>query len=219
MECKKQDAIPREKRKPQVLIAKAEAVTKAYTRVKQPSDARKENQQLMLTQTWSPPQNGYAKVNADAATNLKSNLVGLGAIIRDENGKVITAAIKVSKFFGDVSFAEAEAIKWGMQIARDAHVRALIVESDPQGVVSLVNNMHGSRTEIYWVYSEIQSLMKQFEQVNIKYTHRFCNAIAHSLTKLALEKCKTVVWMGSYLTFDVPFFFLKLIESFFKKNN
>ena len=108
MECKKQDAIPREKRKPQVLIAKAEAVTEAYTRVKQPSDARKENQQLMLTQTWSPPQNGYAKVNADAATNLKSNLVGLGAIIRDESWKVIAAAIKVSKFFGDVSFAEAE---------------------------------------------------------------------------------------------------------------
>ena len=43
---------------------------------------------------------------------------------------MITAAIKVSKFFEDVSFAEAEAIEWGMQIARDAHVRALIVESD-----------------------------------------------------------------------------------------
>ena len=54
---------------PQVLIAKAEAVTEAYTRVKQPSDACKENQQVILTQTWSPPQNGYAKVNVDAATN------------------------------------------------------------------------------------------------------------------------------------------------------
>ena len=99
------------------------------TRVKQPSDARKENQQLMLTQTWSPPQNGYAKVNVDAATNSELNLAGLGAIIRDENGKVIVAAIKVSKFFGDVSFAEAEAIEWGMQIARDTNVRTLIVES------------------------------------------------------------------------------------------
>ena len=94
---------------PQVLVAKAEAVTEAYTRVKQPSDARKENQQVMLTQTWSLPQNGYAKVNVDAATNSESNLAGLGAIFRNENGKVIAAAIKVSKFFGDVSFAEAEA--------------------------------------------------------------------------------------------------------------
>ena len=45
----------------------------------------------------------------DPATNSESNLVGPGAIIRDESWKVIAAAIKVSKFFGDVSFAEAEA--------------------------------------------------------------------------------------------------------------
>ena len=81
---------------PQVLIAKAEAVIEAYTKVKQPSDARKENQQVMLNQTWSPPQKGYAKVNVDAATNSESNLTGLGAIIKDESGKVIAAAIKVS---------------------------------------------------------------------------------------------------------------------------
>lgn len=93
---------------PQGIIAKTEAVPEAYTRVKHLSYARKGNHQVILSQQWSPPQNGYAKVNVDAATNSYLNLAGLGAIIRDENGKVIAAEIEVSKFFGDVSFAEAE---------------------------------------------------------------------------------------------------------------
>ena len=121
------------------------------------------------------------------------NPTWLGAVIKDECGNATTAAIKISKFHGDVSFAEAEAMEWGMQIARDAHVRALIVESDSQGVVNLVNNKQGSRSEIFWVVSEIQSLMENFKQVSIKYTYRSCNVIAHSLAKLALEKCEIIV--------------------------
>ena len=89
-------------------------------------------------------------------------------------------------------------MEWGMQIARDTHVRALIVDSSAQGVVNLVNNSQSNRTEIYWVLSEIQSLMKQFEQVSIKYAHRSCNVIAHFLVKLALEKCEIVLWMSSF---------------------
>lgn len=80
-----------------------------------------------------------------------------------------------------------------MQLARDAHIRALVVESYAQGVVNLVNNRHASRTGIYWVLSEIQSLMKHFDQVNIKYARRSCNDIAHFLAKLVLKKCKTAV--------------------------
>lgn len=113
----------------------------------------------------------------------------MGAIIRDDRGNVIAATIKTSKFHGDVSFVEAKALEWGLQIARNARAKALIVESDAQSVVSLVNNKQGGKSKIFWIVSEIQSLMRNFELVSIKYAHRSCNAIAHSLTKLALEKC------------------------------
>ena len=89
-------------------------------------------------------------------------------------------------------------------------VKAIIVESDSQGVVNLVNNKQGSRSEIYWVVSEIQKLAENFERVSIKYTPRSCNVIAHSLAKLALEKCETVVWKGSYPS-QVMYLFSSLI--------
>ena len=134
----------------------------------------------------------------DAATSSEKHLVGLGAIIRDDRGNVIAAAIKISKFHGDVSFAEAEALEWGLQIARNASAKALIVELDAQSIVKLVNNKRGGNSKIFWIISEIQNLMRNFELVSINYTHRSSNAIAHSLAKLALEKCENVVWMGSY---------------------
>ena len=95
-------------------------------------------------------------------------------------------------------------------MARDAQVKAVIVESDSQGVVNLVNNKQGSRSEIYWVVSEIQNLAESFERVSFKYTTRSCNVIAHSLTKLALEKCKNVVWKRSYPS-QVMYLFSSLV--------
>ena len=40
--------------------------------------------------------------------------VGLGVVVRNDNGDIVAAAIKLSSFNGEVSFAEAEAIEWGM---------------------------------------------------------------------------------------------------------
>ena len=111
---------------------------------------------------------------------------------------MIAAAIKVSKFYGDVYFTEVEAIEWGLQIVERACLESLIVESDAQEVVKLVNNSQDCRSEIFWIISEVQSVLKNFGSVCVQYAHRSGNAITHSLAKLALEKLKTIVWIGSY---------------------
>ena len=43
---------------------------------------------------------------------------------------MIAAAIKTSKFYGEVSFAEAEAMECRFQITGRARLRFLVVESD-----------------------------------------------------------------------------------------
>lgn len=45
---------------------------------------------------------------------------------------------------------------------------------------------------------EIQNLLRSFNHIKIQYITRSCNAIAHSLAKLALERCENFVWTGSY---------------------
>ena len=177
-------------------VSKVEAVLEAYQRTQLPVATHIGNQRSLMLKAWNPPQRGYFKVNVDAATNSEKQTAGLRAVIRDEARNVIAAAVKVSKFYRDVFSAEAEAIEWGLQLAGNACIESLIVESYAQEAVKLVNNSRGYRSEIFWTISEVQRVLKSFSSVYVQYAHRSCNVIAHSLAKLALEKLKSIVWMG-----------------------
>lgn len=40
--------------------------------------------------------------------------------------------------------------------------------------------------------------MKDFNAIEVQHAPRSCNAITYSLDRLVLEKCETIVWVGSY---------------------
>ena len=178
---------------PQVTIFKAEAMLEAFRRTQLPAATHIGIQSSSELKAWNPPQRGYFKVNVDAATNSEKQITGLGAVIRDEAENVIAAAVKVSKFYGDVFIAEVEAIKWELQLAGNACIESLIVESDAQEVVKLINNSQGCISEIFWTISEVKRVLKSFSSICVQYTYRSYNAISHSLDKLALEKLETII--------------------------
>lgn len=107
------------------------------------------------------PPEGWFKVNVDAAVGVEQQRAGLGIVIRNSGGKFIAAAMKPSKFIGKIDFAEAEAIRLGLEIAENVGCFPLIVESDAQEVVDLVNFKKSSRAEIFWVASEMQDQVKR----------------------------------------------------------
>lgn len=122
------------------------------------------------------------KLNVDAAIDSGKQMAGLGAINMDSNGNCVAAAVKTFHIWRDICPAEAEAMNWGLQAAKQANLSSLIVQSDCQEVVDLVTNGTGvSRAEVYWVISNIQKWCKGFQTVQIQHTSRFCNAHAHAL--------------------------------------
>lgn len=84
-------------------------------------------------------------------------------------------------------------MEWGLQVATKVGLSHLTIEINSQEVSNFVNNKQSSIKEIVWVMSEIQNLIKDFNHIKIQYMPRSCNAIAHSLTKLALKRCENVV--------------------------
>lgn len=66
----------------------------------------------------------WLKINVDAANDAKRNCSGLGAIIRDSIGKCIIASSKTATFKSDVLFVEAEAVEWGVCIAKEAGMQS-----------------------------------------------------------------------------------------------
>ncbi|KAH9656895.1 putative reverse transcriptase/RNA-dependent DNA polymerase [Citrus sinensis] len=124
---------------PGIAAAKAEAVVESFRRIQ-----------------------SSGKMANIGAVNLEDHLVGLGIVIRDANKNFVAAAIKSTKLHCGVTFAEAEAMNWGLKVAYDARLANIIIESDSLEAVDYVNNRKSSRTEIQWLISEIQNRLKEF---------------------------------------------------------
>ena len=76
-------------------------------------------------------------------------------VIRDSKGEVIAAAVNRTPFYGNVAQLEAGAVNFGIQIAMEADLLPLIVETDCKEVFDLVFHKQSSRTEIFWNIAEI----------------------------------------------------------------
>ncbi|KAH9688162.1 reverse transcriptase domain-containing protein [Citrus sinensis] len=147
---------------PIVSAAKAESVLTDFQRVRKPQQAHISVSIKEKQQEWLPPPHNLFKVNVDAALNSENRSAGVGAVIRDSNGKIVAAGVNQHLLMGSASLAEAEAVLWGLQLARNAAVSSLIIESDCLEVVQLVNNTKGSRSEIFWTILAIQNQIKTF---------------------------------------------------------
>ncbi|KAH9707734.1 RNase H domain-containing protein [Citrus sinensis] len=201
------------KEDPQLSVAAAEAMVQSYSRIQMPQMQGNSQQSTANQKQWKHPPEGWFKVNVDAAVRVEQQRIGMGIVIRNSRGKVIAAAIKPSKFIGKVDFAEAEAIRFGLEIAENVRCFPLIVESDSQEVVDLVNSKTSSRAEIFWVASEVQDRMKRLNQVKVQHTPRgnstnfqispLCTITQPYLISLFLE-----AWTGNSFQEIVSFTFL-----------
>ncbi|XP_024042628.1 uncharacterized protein LOC112099434 [Citrus clementina] len=144
----------------QMSVATAEALLEAYQRVKPSGLICGADKEKKTAKAWLPPPPSWFKVNVDAAIRKEKNLSGLGAVIRDATGNIIAAAVKTTRFHGNVSYAEAEAVRWGLQVAVDAGLTSLIIETDSQMVADLINNRKGSKNEIYWLLQRFKTSLR-----------------------------------------------------------
>ncbi|KAL9450806.1 hypothetical protein AB3S75_012526 [Citrus x aurantiifolia] len=183
---------------PRLSMAKAEAIIEAFRRTQFPEITNGGKLQKLKQTVWTPPPQGWLKLNVDAATDSKKSCAGLGAIIRDSTGNCMAAGIKAVKFSGVLSIVEAEAAEWGVQIAQQRGMQSIILETDSKEVADLINDRERNLTEICWTISEIQSLKKTFNSFETKYVPRACNNSAHLLAKVALEKLESFVWVENF---------------------
>ncbi|KAK3188613.1 hypothetical protein Dsin_028174 [Dipteronia sinensis] len=67
---------------------------------------------------WHPPPMGCLKLNTDAAVPPSGNCFGIGAVIRDSEGKVVLALSKFVQGFFSVEVYEALALREGLSLAK-----------------------------------------------------------------------------------------------------
>ncbi|XP_074310506.1 uncharacterized protein LOC141646533 [Silene latifolia] len=128
--------------------------------------------------SWARPSDGMWKINVDAG--VKEGMgVGLGAVCRDGDGRVVWAVSVQSSGICCVISAEAEAILLGLKEAQSVGMRSIIIESDCLNVVDDLKGRKKGRGDIFLIYDEIFSLVPFFDSVIFIYTRRVCNKLAH----------------------------------------
>lgn len=110
----------------------------------------------------------------------------------------MAAAVHPHVFSGDIKLIEAEAMIFGLRIAKDLGLFLLIVEADANNVVELASGKIITEKEIDSTIAELQSIANELRGVQFVHAHRNCNVKAHNLVKYVVIIQKFLVWIEEY---------------------
>ena len=79
---------------------------------------------------WHPPSQGLVKINCDGATCKDQNKLGIGVVIRDENGLVLASLDKLLPLLYTTLEIEAMATSTALSFATHMGFHSGILESD-----------------------------------------------------------------------------------------
>ncbi|XP_074290416.1 uncharacterized protein LOC141617140 [Silene latifolia] len=95
--------------------------------------------------SWTPPLDGFIKFNVDA--HMAGNgMVGLGAVARDEAGRLVWMGCRRVGAEWDVDVAEARAAMFGLAVANQLGHPNITLESDALNLVMAIKNKVEART-------------------------------------------------------------------------
>ncbi|KAK3200780.1 hypothetical protein Dsin_024195 [Dipteronia sinensis] len=139
--------------------------------MRDPSDGRL-SAVVQSTVTWNPHNQGIYKINMDVAINSAGECVGLGMVIRDLTGFVMSASSQKNSAMYSPQVAEAIAIRQGLQFARDTGLYLVVVESDAAVVVDWIKNGVRNCSEVDLIITHICSLNPSLSSSDMSYVRR-----------------------------------------------
>ncbi|XP_075640555.1 uncharacterized protein LOC142612337 [Castanea sativa] len=130
----------------------------------------------VLMQNWKPP-------------------LGVGAVICDAAGDVMTTLSARGAATVDSEEAEALACQKAMEFAIDAGFLELIVERDNAMVMSAISSTSPNWSCLGLIYDDIGCLAAGLRYVAFSCIRRSANSVAHSLARYANVLDEEVVWL------------------------
>ncbi|GMN50671.1 hypothetical protein TIFTF001_019832 [Ficus carica] len=152
---------------------------------------------------WLPPQSGYLKLNVDASVSPGSDHIGVGAVIRDEKGRIIGAVAKSMEETFSPFLTEFIAIREGLMIAKELESVTLMVETDAINVVFAVSDNLEFSLEGP-ILEDVKQLLAQLRNSGVNHIRRSANHVALLLVRFVFNFNCTNVWIYEtpYIVFN-----------------
>ncbi|KAL6559580.1 hypothetical protein OROGR_004697 [Orobanche gracilis] len=142
---------------------------------------------------WLVPPPGVVKINTDASFK-PGSLVGFGMVARDEDGHILAAASLLHGSLLCASVAEAMALRWSIQMARDLGFMRIQVETDSLVVFNAWKRRSLQLSYVAYIVRDCLSLSSHFVSFALLHSPRPGNLVADFLAKLA-PSVLDVVWI------------------------
>ncbi|KAK4281911.1 hypothetical protein QN277_013355 [Acacia crassicarpa] len=140
--------------------------------------------------SWSPPCQGWVKLNVDGACSQDQVATG-GGVLRDEYGALKAGFMFKAATPADSFAAEVWAVLFGMKMCWDLGERRVVLESDAREVVELINGPIQESQSEGEVVREVKSILNRDWEVLVQWVPREINMAADYVAKQAFD-----VWPG-----------------------
>ncbi|KAG6620210.1 hypothetical protein I3842_Q075500 [Carya illinoinensis] len=146
---------------------------------------------------WQPPPEGVLKLNIDGALFSDQCKAGVGAVLRDKEGKIIFVASKSEPTIADPLEIELLAILRGLQLCVSLGIIALKVEYDSLLAVQELEKEGNSTTLWGGLIKEIMTMLQRYPNWSIHHKGREANGVAHALARFAWTLDDICIWWNS----------------------
>lgn len=147
---------------------------------------------------WIFLQQGWVKLNWDAALCPNRGTVGMGAVIRNWQGRVLAVRCLSHDGFLEPMAAEAWARGQALQFGKEMGFTHLILEGDARAIVEAVNSEDTNWSKIGHLVMDIKTLLQGFAQWQIQAVGRAANNVAHTVARLAIREKLSRTWRDAY---------------------
>lgn len=126
-------------------------------------------------------------INTDGAARGNPGPAGIGAVLKDEAGKVV---FEISEYLGERTNNQAEymALIRALTKAAEAGAEEINVFADSELMVKQVKGLYKIKNEgLKPLFDEVKSLIRKFKGVNVSYVPRERNREADKLANKAID--------------------------------
>ncbi|XP_074377663.1 uncharacterized protein LOC141719179 [Apium graveolens] len=144
---------------------------------------------------WKKPQAGWVKINVNAVIFTATKSIGIGGVIRDENGEFLRAMCKQETGMWQVREAEAISLREVMSWTKRHGFSKCEFETDSKLLADAFNGGQGN-SYFYSIVNECIELSKHFQHVLVQFVHRSANVVAHSLARVSHSESGLLKWVN-----------------------
>ncbi|XP_058221937.1 uncharacterized protein LOC131331973 [Rhododendron vialii] len=130
---------------------------------------------------------------------------GYGIIVRGDTGCFVAAAMGVSLGCSSPAVAESMALRRGMQLGLHLGLTSVVMESDSQSIISILNDQIEVSQDVCVVLNDVRALEKNFHNCIFSFSKLSANNVAHVLACKGLVGEGYSFWTESLREFLIPY--------------